>query len=99
VTSVDREQLLAKLRQLKPEITVRYKVKTIGIFGSFVRDEQSPASDIDVLVSFEEDADLFDFVGLAQFLEDQLQKEIDVVPQDALKLELREAVFREVVSV
>ncbi len=99
MTSVDREQLLAKLRQLKPEITVRYKVKTIGIFGSFVRDEQSPASDIDVLVSFEEDADLFDFVGLAQFLEDQLQKEIDVVPQDALKLELREAVFREVVSV
>jgi predicted nucleotidyltransferase len=99
VTSVDREQLLAKLRELKPDLTARYKVKTIGIFGSFVRGEQSQASDIDVLVSFEEDADLFDFVGLAQFLEDQLQRNVDVVPQDALKLELRDAVFREVVSV
>jgi predicted nucleotidyltransferase len=99
VTTVDRERLLAKLRELKPDLTARYKVKTIGIFGSFVRGEQSQASDIDVLVSFEEDADLFDFVGLAQFLEDQLQRNVDVVPQDALKLELRDTVFREVVSV
>jgi len=96
---IDKERILAKLRQLKPDLITRYKVKTIGLFGSFVRDEQGQTSDIDVLVSFEQDADLFDFVGLAQFLEDQLQKDVDVVPQDALKIELRDVVFQEVVPV
>ena len=96
---IAKEQILAKLRQLKPDLIARYKVKTIGIFGSFVRDEQAQASDIDILVDFEEDADLFDFVGLAQFLTDQLQRDVDVVPQDALRIELRDAVFREVVPV
>ncbi len=99
MSTINREQLLAKLRQLKPDITTLYKVKTIGLFGSVVRGEQSESSDIDVLVSFEQDADLFDFVGLAQFLEDQLQKNVDVVSQDALRVELRDAVFREVVPV
>ena len=99
MSAIDRERLLAKLRQLKPDITAHYKVKTIGLFGSFVRDEQSQTSDIDVLVSFEQDADLFDFVGLAQFLEDQLQRDVDVVSQDALRMELRDAVFQEVVPV
>ena len=96
---INKERILAKLRQLKPELIAHYKVKTIGIFGSFVRDEQSQASDIDVLVSFEEDADLFDFVGLAQFLTDQLQRDVDVVPRDALRIELRDAVFQELVPV
>jgi predicted nucleotidyltransferase len=99
VSTIDREQLLAKLRQLKPDMTALYKVKTIGLFGSFVRGEQSKTSDIDVLVSFEQDADVFDLVGLAQFLEDQLQKNVDVIPRDALRIELRDAVFQEVVPV
>ena len=97
--SVASEELLAKLRALKPEITARYKVQEIGLFGSFVRGEQGKHSDIDVLVEFEEGADLFDWVGLALFLEERLQRPVDVVPKRALREELRGSVLSEVVPV
>lgn len=97
MSAMSTEQLLMRLRELKPEIAARYKVKEIGLFGSFVRGEQGRVSDIDVLVDFEEEADLFDLVGLALFLEETLQQEVDVVPKSALRAELRESVLREVV--
>jgi len=74
-------------------------VREIALFGSFVRGEQDGASDIDVLVDFEEGADLFDLVGLALFLEEELQREVDVVPKRALRAEFRETVFKEVMPV
>jgi hypothetical protein len=97
MTTTNREELLAKLRGLEPELTVRYKVREIALFGSFVREEQGEASDIDILVDFAEGADLFDLVGLALFLEEHLQREVDVVPKRALRPELRDAVLGEAV--
>ena len=48
----------------KDEIKRKYKVKEIGIFGSFVRGEQRKDSDIDIFVEFEEVPDLFKFIEL-----------------------------------
>ena len=58
------ESILEKLKSLKPVIVGRYKVKGIELFGSYVRQEQSAGSDLDVLVDFREDADLIDLIGL-----------------------------------
>jgi uncharacterized protein len=96
---MNADDLLARLRSLKPQVKARYKAKEIGIFGSFVRAEQNDDSDIDVLVEFEEGADLFDLTGLALYLEEQLQRKVDVVPKRALREELRESVLRQVVAV
>lgn len=96
---MDTEQLLVLLGKLKPELSVRYRVREIGLFGSFVRAQQSEASDIDILVDFDENADLFDLVGLALFLEEQLQRKVDVVSRSALREELRESVLQKVVLV
>ncbi|HEY4760534.1 MAG TPA: nucleotidyltransferase family protein [Thermoguttaceae bacterium] len=96
---MNTEDLLARLRELKPIAEARYKAKAIGLFGSFVRGEQSHGSDIDVLVDFEEEADLFDLMGLSLYLEEALQRKVDVVPKRALREELRESVLLEVVSV
>jgi len=98
MSTTNTENLLGTLKALKPEIAARYKVKEIGLFGSFVRREQSESSDVDILVDFEEGADLFDLVGLALFLEEKLQRKVDVIPKNALRVELRESVLREVVS-
>ena len=68
------------------------------MFGSFVRSEQAVNSDIDLLVEFEEGADLFDLIGLSLYLEEELQRKVDVVPKRALREELRESVLREVVA-
>jgi len=93
------QELLLRLRDLKPEIKKRFKAKEIQLFGSIVRGEQKEGSDIDVLVEFEEGADLFDLVALATFLEEQLQRRVDVIPKQALREELRDSILREAVSV
>jgi predicted nucleotidyltransferase len=49
-----------------------------------------------VLVTLGKDADLLDLIGLSQFLEEQLNHKVNVVPRDALRPELREQVLREV---
>jgi predicted nucleotidyltransferase len=89
------QELLVIMRELKPKIMKRYKAKEIELFGSIVRGEQSETSDIDILVDFEEGADLFDLTGLAIFLEEKLGRKVDVVPKRALREELRQSVLRE----
>ena len=91
-----KEKILFEISNLKAEIQSKYRVKEIGVFGSVVRGEQGRASDIDVLVDFQEGASLFDLVGLALFLEERLGRKVDVVSKSALREELREAVLREV---
>ena len=93
------DELLAKLRKLKPQVAASYKARELGLFGSFARGEQDAGSDVDVLVDFDDGADLFDLTGLALYLEEQLQRKVDVVPRRALREELRESVLREVVVV
>ena len=96
---MDKEDVLTKLRELKPTITARYKVREIGLFGSYVRGEQESSSDIDLLAEFEDNADLFDLIGLALYLEEIFQQPVDVVPKQALRVELRETVLHQVITV
>jgi len=97
--NMNLDEILRKLETLKPELKRRYKVREIGLFGSWVRGEQHPKSDIDVLVEFEEDADLFDWMGLALYLEDTFGCSVDVVPRKALRQELQSTVLEQVVKV
>ena len=96
---MNAEDIVTKLRELRPIITTRYKVKEISLFGSFVRGEQNANSDIDILAEFDEGADLFDLIGLTLYLEEILQRHVDVVPKRALRTELQEPVLRKVIAV
>ncbi len=69
------------------------------MFGSSVRGEQTDASDIDVLVDLEEDAGLFDLVGMALLLEEEFRRKVDLVSKRALRAELEESVLSELVFV
>lgn len=92
------EDLKEILIEHKEEFRRRFKVKELGIFGSIVRGEGKGRSDVDILVDFEEGADLFDLVGLSLFLERRLKQKVDVVPKRALREEIKESVLKEVVS-
>lgn len=98
-TTMNAEDIVSKLRQLKPIIAARYKAREVGLFGSFVRGEQSADSDIDILAEFEDEADLLDLIGLTLYLEETLQHKVDIVPKGALRKELQELVLSEVVTV
>lgn len=93
----NKAEIIKSIKALRGELNKKYKVREIGVFGSVVRGDQKQASDIDVLVDFEESADLFDLVGLGLFLEEKLGQKVDVVPRRALRKELRDSVLKEVV--
>jgi len=95
----NKDEILRIIKALQDEIRKKYKVKEIGVFGSVIRGEQKAASDIDILVDFEDSADLFDFVGLGFYLEEKLGQKVDVVPKRGLKKAIRESVLKEVVTV
>jgi len=91
-----REEIINKISALKKLIKGKYGVKTIGLFGSFIRGEQKEDSDVDILVEFEEGADLIDLIELENFLAEKLSCKVDVVPKRALREELKDTILREV---
>lgn len=96
---ISKDEILKTLSNLKPETRKRFKAEIRGIFGSYVRDEQKKSSDLDVLVEFEEGANLLDFVGLAMFLEEKLNIKVDVVSESDLREEIKDIILREKVAV
>jgi hypothetical protein len=91
-----REEIMDALSNLADELRKNYKVERIGLFGSYARQEQRPDSDIDLLVDFSDDADLFDLAELKYFMEEKLHHRVDVVPARALRDELKQAVLADV---
>ena len=91
-----KADILNELQGKKGEVEQRYHVKRMGLFGSYSRGEQRVGSDIDILVDFNDDADLFDLAGLKNFLEEMFQSRVDVIPSRALREELKQAVLADV---
>ena len=96
--SADRDRLVEALRQLKPTVLERYRVRGLALFGSVARDAHTAGSDVDILADFDDTADLFDMVGMAEFLGDELARKVDVVPRRSLRPELRDQVLSELVE-
>jgi predicted nucleotidyltransferase len=90
---------LTILKKQMPELAERYRVKSLGVFGSYVRKEQTRKSDLDILVEFEQAPDLIKFIDLEEHLAKQLGVKVDLVPRRALKGEIGERILREVVAI
>lgn len=90
-------EVLAALQGLRDEARRRYRAEILGIFGSYARGEACGRSDLDVLVRFLKGASLFDLVGLADFLEENLRLKVDVVSERAIRPELRERILTKVI--
>lgn len=74
-------------------------MKTIGVFGSYVRGEQKSTSDLDVLVDFSETISLFRYIELEDFLSQQLGVKVDLVMRDALKPRIKDSILKEAIYV
>lgn len=86
------------LEQLKPELVQRFHVQTIGLFGSIVRDDFSASSDIDIIVDFDRPIGI-EFIDLAQYMEQRLQKKVDLVSRKGVKDKYFKAIEGEIVYV
>lgn len=84
------------LQQNKQQIVADYGVKTIGIFGSVVRGEQTETSDIDILVEFEKPVGFIKFIQLENRLAQLLGAKIDLATQKSLKPHIGKKIIQEV---
>jgi len=76
--SLNRESILAELRHLKPDLTKRFGVSRLALFGSFVRGDAKEESDIDIVIELDE-PDLFTMVHIKEALEEDFQRPVDVI--------------------
>jgi len=85
-----------------PELTSRYKVTSLGIFGSYIRGEADEESDIDLLVDLvegEKPLTLLEFIALENRLSDLLGAKVDLVERSALKPAIGRRILEEVETV
>lgn len=92
-------EILSRLREILPHITQKYKVSSIEIFGSYVKNEQSNDSDLDLLVSFSKVPTLLKFIELKNYLSDKLQVEVDLVMKDSLRPRIGQNILNESIAV
>ncbi|HQS66866.1 MAG TPA: nucleotidyltransferase family protein [Sulfuricurvum sp.] len=95
----EKELILHKLILLKPEISKEYHITSIALFGSFARGEQTPNSDVDVLVDFSDTPDLLRFIELEEKIKAVLGRNVDLVPRRKLRAELFEQIENEKIAV
>ena len=92
----DKGEVLRVIREKQPELTGRFTVRRIGVFGSFARGGADPESDMDILVELGEPT--FDrYIDLKFYLEEVLNRSVDLVMADTVKPRLRPIIGKEVV--
>ena len=94
-----KQDVIQILRQHNRELTDRYGVRSLALFGSVARDDASPASDIDLLVEFDRPVGLFGLFALQDRLEEILGCKVDIGTPNSLKSRLRPSVLSELVYV
>lgn len=93
------QEIKAILAKHKRVIQRKYKVKEIGIFGSYLRGKQGRKSDIDVLVEFSEPIGLFEFMDLEEYLQNLFGVKVDLVSRKALKPHIGQQILKEVIYI
>jgi len=91
------DEIIRILREELPQLRERYGVRSLGIFGSYLRGEQGRCSDLDVLVEFDErPLTLLGFVGLENYLSDLIGAKVDLVEKSTLKPAIGRRILEEV---
>ena len=93
------DEVKGQLQALKPTLKKRFKVESVDIFGSYARGEQTEKSDIDILVTYSEGADLLLVAGLRRYLKRKLHVKVDVVSKNYLNPLIKGQVLNEAIPI
>ncbi len=96
---MNKQHALEILSRSKPELQSRFGVTQLALFGSTARDAATSDSDIDILVTFDGPATSKRYFGVQFYLEDLLNRPVDLVTEKALRPELRSYIERERINV
>lgn len=95
----DAEYFMKILRQHLPELREKYSVNYLGVFGSYIRGEQTEDSDLDILVQFDKKPGLFKYIELEDYLSKLLGVKVDLVMKSALKPNIGKRILNEVEAI
>lgn len=96
-----KDDILNKLKEIKPVLHDKFYIKNLGLFGSYVRGENSESSDIDLLFEYEENSpfSLFTLIDLEDFLVNFFNIKIDLANKKTLKQDLKDNILNEVIFI
>jgi len=89
-------RIKAILASEKKHLANKYSVSELGVFGSYIRNEQHKKSDVDILVNFSQSISAFQFIGLKYELSEKLGAKVDLVAKKALKPRIGKRILEEV---
>ena len=87
------------LKRNKPILRKEFKIKELGVFGSYVRGDQKKNSDVDILVEFNQTPGFFDYLKMENRLSVILKKPVDLVMKGSLKPAIGKHIMREVLYI
>jgi uncharacterized protein len=93
------DEIIAKLKELKPDIEKNFNITELGVFGSFVRNEQNEQSDIDILVDYKDGTSILTLGGLQYMLSSLFNTKVDIVMKKSLKNRIGKQILSEVIYV
>lgn len=94
------EEVVAYLKKNRRYLHDRFGITSIGIFGSFVRGEQTPYSDIDMVIKMEKNKkNLHSFLSLKRFIEKEIERKVDIGFEYSLKPAIREKIKEQIIYV
>ncbi len=94
---ITKEYILTSIKTYKPELT-RLGIRNIGLFGSYLRGEQSEKSDIDILIDFEPDKENYDnYMAVYDIFENLFKNEkVEIVTKNGLSPYIGPKILNEV---
>lgn len=90
-----KPHIIAELAKLTGELRTTFPIKEFFLFGSVARGEDTPDSDVDVLVEFSSPIGLFRFLQLEETLSERLNRPVELVSRNALKGEIGRSILEE----
>jgi len=87
-----------QLQLIKPSLIAKYNVTELGLFGSVVRNDFTPDSDIDIVVDFSKPIGI-EFINLADELESRLKRKVDLVSKKGMKAQYFDSIRSEIIYV
>ena len=94
-----REEILLFLRKKKSFLAQHFGVLSIALFGSYARGDAKEQSDIDIAVELKSDNKFMNFFGLKYYLEEHLNKEIDLGIESTIKPAVKESIQKDMIYV
>jgi len=95
----EKTNILNYLKEHYSEFKEKYSIESLYLFGSYAREEQTANSDVDLLVDFKKTPDLLTFIELEEYLSHSLKKHVDLVPKRKLKMNIKDQILQEAISI